>query len=313
MEEPVEHSTNLPEILKESDDSDEGSIASIITETTSKLVLPPAPRTEVHRPAVTMRKPSADEHDPAKAAYEHIKKIRERFGVDSNLDPTSQSIVSNYQGLLERSLEKLSKDLFCEQAHFVLEVIQNADDNQYAPDRWLTLRFILSSERIPVFTQWFLCIDYSIQQQRENPEFNLSDDGESEMTSMNELRRMKIIPLRDQARLVSIDEFDQRTILFPLDKKTPYAKYLRVVLEDTLMIDERLLNLIEEKYPRRFESIKRLLKELGLTEALNIRSIYFNQILPVMMDDAQWPTKSDPVLIAYLICNFKDLYAVQPD
>ena len=130
---------------------------------------------------------------------------------------------------------------------------------------------------------------------------------------MNELKRMKIIPLRGQSRLVSIDEFEQRAIVLPLDKKIAYAKYLRTVLEDTPMIDERLLDLIEQKYPRRFEPIKRLLKELGLTEALNIRGIYSNHILPVMMDDAQWSSKSDAVLIAYVMCIFKDIYAVQPD
>lgn len=111
--------------------------------------------------------------------------------------------------------------------------------------------------------QWFLCIDYSLQQEREKPGFNLDDDDGAQVTSMTELRKMKIIPLRDQKRLVSIDEFDQRAILFPLDKKVAYAKHLRIVLEDTPIIDERLLNYIENQYPRRFESVKRLLKELG--------------------------------------------------
>lgn len=111
--------------------------------------------------------------------------------------------------------------------------------------------------------QWFLCIDYSLQQEREKPGFNLDDDDGAQVTSMTELRKMKIIPLRDQKRLVSIDEFDQRAILFPLDKKVAYAKHLRIVFEDTPIIDERLLNYIENQYPRRFESVKRLLKELG--------------------------------------------------
>ena len=116
--------------------------------------------------------------------------------------------------------------------------------------------------------QWFLCIDYSLQQERDKPGFNLDDDDGSQVTSMTELRKMKIIPLRDQSRLVSIEEFDQRAILFPLDKKASYAKYLRIVLEDTPIIDERLLDFIENKYPRRFESVKRLLKDLGRKRAL---------------------------------------------
>ena len=91
-----------------------------------------------------------DENDPTRVAFEHIKKIREGFGVDSSLDAAGQSIVTNLQGMVERSLEKLSNDLFSEQAHFVLELIQNADDNQYTADLLPTLRFMLSSERILV-------------------------------------------------------------------------------------------------------------------------------------------------------------------
>ncbi|CAM4933155.1 unnamed protein product [Rotaria socialis] len=166
---------------------------------------------------------------------------------------------------------------------------------------------------IEQIAQWLLCIDYSLQQEREKPGFNFDHDDGSGVTTMEELKKMKIIPLQHQSRLVSIEEFSQRAILFPLNKKTPYAKYLKIVLEDTPMIDERLLDFIESKYPRRFDSIKRLLKDLGITDALNIRRIYSNHILPVMMDDAQWSKKSDSVLIAYLMCIYKDLYAPRPD
>jgi hypothetical protein len=94
--------------------------------------------------------PTMDENNPNYAAFEHIKKIREGFGVDSSLDAAGQSIVNNLQGVLERSLEKLSNDLYSEQGHFVLELIQNADDNQYLPDCLPTLRFAVSSDRILV-------------------------------------------------------------------------------------------------------------------------------------------------------------------
>ncbi|CAF4860629.1 unnamed protein product, partial [Rotaria sp. Silwood1] len=90
------------------------------------------------------------ENDSIQAAFEHIESIRRGFGVNCGLDSTGQSIISNLQGMIERSLEKLSNDLYLEQGHFVLELIQNADDNQYLPDRLPTLRFILSSERILV-------------------------------------------------------------------------------------------------------------------------------------------------------------------
>lgn len=53
--------------------------------------------------------------------------------------------------MIERSLEKLSIDLYSNEGHFVLELIQNADDNQYTSDHLPTLRFILSSERVLVY------------------------------------------------------------------------------------------------------------------------------------------------------------------
>ncbi|CAF1649386.1 unnamed protein product, partial [Didymodactylos carnosus] len=55
---------------------------------------------------------------------------------------------------------------------------------------------------------------------------------EQRVTSMAELKKMKIIPLRQQTRLVSVEEFDQRAILFPFDKTIRYEKHLKIVLED---------------------------------------------------------------------------------
>jgi hypothetical protein len=130
---------------------------------------------------------------------------------------------------------------------------------------------------------------------------------------MDQLKQMKIIPLKDQTRLVSIEEFNQRAILFPIDKSAPYEKHLKIVLEDLPTIDEKLLEYIEKKYPRRLESIKSLLKDLGISESRNVRRIYSNHIFPILSDDIQWSTKSDSVLIAYLIFIYKELYSPQPE
>lgn len=92
---------------------------------------------------------SGHDADSNQAARQHIESIRRGLGVSDDLDAASQSIVSNLQGVIKRSLEKISTDLYSEEGHFVLELIQNADDNQYegvTP----TLRFILSSNRILV-------------------------------------------------------------------------------------------------------------------------------------------------------------------
>jgi hypothetical protein len=65
---------------------------------------------------------------------------------------------------------------------------------------------------------------------------------------------------------VSIEQFKDRAILFPLDKSIPYAKYIRLVYQDLPTIDQRLLDYIEKKYPHRLESIMSLLKDLGMNK-----------------------------------------------
>ncbi|CAF1642134.1 unnamed protein product, partial [Adineta ricciae] len=109
--------------------------------------------TEVPTPALStipIKNYTDDEKSSSNAAFEHIESIRRGFGVDSTLDSAGLSIVTNLQGMIERSLEKLSNDLYSDQGHFVLELIQNADDNQYLPDHLPTLRFMLSKERVLV-------------------------------------------------------------------------------------------------------------------------------------------------------------------
>ena len=81
-------------------------------------------------------------------AYEHIQLIRQRFGVDNDLDSTGQLSHNHLQGMLERSLQKLAQDLYSDQGDFLLKLIQNADDNQYPSDSLPTLRFVLSDQRI---------------------------------------------------------------------------------------------------------------------------------------------------------------------
>ncbi|CAF1258977.1 unnamed protein product [Adineta steineri] len=165
---------------------------------------------------------------------------------------------------------------------------------------------------IEQIAQWFLCIDYSFQQERDQPDFNYNDNDQNEITTMDQLKQMKIIPLQQQTRLVSIEEMKDKAIFFPLDKSTEFAKYLKLVAEGLPTIDERLMEYIEKKYPRRLNSIKDLLKKLGISEFRQIRRIYANHVLPIMADEMQWKTKSDSVLIAYLIFIYKDLYSLNP-
>src|SRR5438105_1942202 len=93
--------------------------------------------------------------------------------------------------------------------------------------------------------------------------FNSYHNDKSEKETISKLKNMKIIPLKDQSRLVSVDEFDKNGISFPLNKSIAYSKHFRIVLDDIPTLDEQLLNIIDDKYPRRIDSIKKLLRKLG--------------------------------------------------
>ncbi|XP_021342125.1 uncharacterized protein LOC110442712 isoform X2 [Mizuhopecten yessoensis] len=68
----------------------------------------------------------------------HCQKIidsirRDEFGVGVELNEDGQRLMQVHQERLGRSLDRLSKDLYSKDTHFVLELVQNADDNTY-PD-----------------------------------------------------------------------------------------------------------------------------------------------------------------------------------
>jgi hypothetical protein len=70
------------------------------------------------------------------------------FGIDYP-DANGLEIIKNLKRILHRSLEQLSKDLYSKETHFVLELIQNADDNDYTNEKPY-LKFILDSSSILV-------------------------------------------------------------------------------------------------------------------------------------------------------------------
>ena len=76
-----------------------------------------------------------DESDILAARREFIELLRrEEFGVNVVLSDDGRRLMDKQQERLGRSLERLSKDLYSKDTHFVLELVQNADDNAYAPD-----------------------------------------------------------------------------------------------------------------------------------------------------------------------------------
>ncbi|XP_067652769.1 uncharacterized protein [Haliotis asinina] len=61
---------------------------------------------------------------------------REEFGIGVELNEDGQRLMKVQQERLGRSLDRLSRDLYSKDTHFVLELVQNADDNSY-PDNIL--------------------------------------------------------------------------------------------------------------------------------------------------------------------------------
>ncbi|XP_050398302.1 uncharacterized protein LOC126816138 isoform X1 [Patella vulgata] len=70
--------------------------------------------------------------EPHQAFVELIRK--EEFGVGIELNADGQRLIKIHQERQGRSLDRLSKDLYSKDTHFVLELIQNADDNSYSDE-----------------------------------------------------------------------------------------------------------------------------------------------------------------------------------
>jgi len=83
--------------------------------------------------------------------FEHVKSIRKRYGVGVDLDKKSKSVTDSLKGVIGRSLESLSNELYNKDMHFVLELIQNADDNSYEEGVLATLVFVVEDGRVTLF------------------------------------------------------------------------------------------------------------------------------------------------------------------
>ena len=125
-------------------EKEEVKIVSEIDTSESKNLVRPTPSSE-------KVKLTENEENNIESCKLHIEKIRrETFGADLESNNESKLVIDKLKGVIGRSLERLSKDLYNEDIHFVLELIQNADDNQYQPQGYLdpTLVFLIESDRI---------------------------------------------------------------------------------------------------------------------------------------------------------------------
>lgn len=89
-----------------------------------------------------------DQHKDAAMVIESIRK--EEFGLDANLFNTESSMLKKQHARLGRALHCLSQELYSQDSHFLLELVQNADDNIYPENVEPTLTFILQESGIIV-------------------------------------------------------------------------------------------------------------------------------------------------------------------
>ncbi|KAF1323435.1 Phosphoserine aminotransferase, partial [Globisporangium splendens] len=87
------------------------------------------------------------------SCYECINQIRkEQFGIGLEIqDEATSSVLKIQQQRLERALKRLSDELYSENTHFVLELLQNADDNSYRPGEIARGEFILTTNQEIIF------------------------------------------------------------------------------------------------------------------------------------------------------------------
>ncbi|KAF7058669.1 hypothetical protein CFC21_065677 [Triticum aestivum] len=98
----------------------------------------------------TNKPPAIEEINLEKAAV-IIETIRqEEFGLDQTLSYTDSSLLKKQHARLGRALHCLSQELYSQDSHIILELIQNADDNTYLKDVEPTLAFVLQDDGIVV-------------------------------------------------------------------------------------------------------------------------------------------------------------------
>ena len=79
-----------------------------------------------------------------------IKQIqRDEFGVGVELNEDGQRLMKVQQERLGRSLDRLSRDLYSKDTHFVLELVQNADDNSYPDELMASLESSSVTDECP--------------------------------------------------------------------------------------------------------------------------------------------------------------------
>lgn len=128
----------------------EWSIDKIQTEPTIKIKEEKCFPISIPNVIVPLSTPKSELMISENNPFDVIESIRrEKFGIGLNLSNESQHLTDQLKSLVGRSLERLSKELYNSDMHFVLELIQNADDNQYNSKP--SLVFVIDSNCINVY------------------------------------------------------------------------------------------------------------------------------------------------------------------
>ncbi|XP_033112404.1 uncharacterized protein LOC117113227 [Anneissia japonica] len=91
-----------------------------------------------------------EEMQHCKAVVDNIR--NKEFGIGAILSKEGESLMTVQKGRIVRSLERLSTELYSKDTHFVLELVQNADDNTYNDDcQQPSLLFQLEEGHITVY------------------------------------------------------------------------------------------------------------------------------------------------------------------
>ncbi|KAL2923355.1 Chaperone protein HtpG [Bienertia sinuspersici] len=75
---------------------------------------------------------------------------RDEFGLDPNISDKESNLLKKQHARLGRALHCLSEELYSQDSHFLLELVQNADDNVYPENVEPTLSFILRENGMTV-------------------------------------------------------------------------------------------------------------------------------------------------------------------
>ena len=90
--------------------------------------------------------------DPAMTCPQTIKEIRRtRFGIGIEFNDQTAQYRQEQEAMLAQATQALSTGLYCDNSHFILELLQNADDANFAPEVAATLEFVLEENCITVF------------------------------------------------------------------------------------------------------------------------------------------------------------------